>query len=98
VILELGDCSGGGGITTPYPEKSSMLRNIGPRTWMNSLERPTGNVKLSLCLPKQNAMKTYWGGGIAPRILDLGTKKEVSGQTHAPVVLIPGKEAPIPTG
>jgi len=53
---------------------------------------------LSLCLPKQNAMKTYWGGGIAPRILDLGTKKEVSGQTHAPVVLIPGKEAPIPTG
>jgi hypothetical protein len=31
-------------------------------------------VKLSLCLAKHHAMKTYWGiGGIAPRILDLGT-------------------------
>jgi hypothetical protein len=31
-------------------------------------------VKLSLCLTKHHAMKTYWGsGGIAPRILDLGT-------------------------
>jgi hypothetical protein len=30
---------------------------------------------LSLCLTKHHAMKTYWGsGGIAPRILDLGTK------------------------
>jgi len=26
-------------------------------------------VKLSLCLTKHKAMKTYWGGGIAPRIL-----------------------------
>jgi hypothetical protein len=32
-------------------------------------------VKLSLCLTKHHAMKTYWGsGGIAPRILDLGTR------------------------
>jgi hypothetical protein len=32
-------------------------------------------VKLSLCLPKHHAMKTYWGsGGIAPRILDFGTR------------------------
>jgi hypothetical protein len=32
-------------------------------------------VKLSLCLTKQHAMKTYWGSGsIAPRILDLGTR------------------------
>jgi hypothetical protein len=30
-------------------------------------------VKLSLCLTKHHAMKTYWGSGyIAPRILDLG--------------------------
>jgi len=29
-------------------------------------------VKLSVCLPKHHALKTYWGsGGIAPRILDL---------------------------
>jgi hypothetical protein len=33
------------------------------------------NVKLSPCLTKHHAMKTYWGsGGIAPRILDLGTR------------------------
>jgi hypothetical protein len=33
-------------------------------------------VKLSLCLTKHNAMKTNWGsGGIAPRILDLGTRR-----------------------
>jgi hypothetical protein len=32
-------------------------------------------VKLSLCLTKHYAMKTYWGsGGIAPLILDLGTR------------------------
>jgi hypothetical protein len=31
-------------------------------------------LKLSLCLPKHHAMKTYWGWrGIAPHILDLGT-------------------------
>jgi hypothetical protein len=31
--------------------------------------------KLSLCLTKHHARKTYWGiGGIAPRILDLGTR------------------------
>jgi len=32
-------------------------------------------VKLSLCLTKHHAMKTYWGiGSIAPRILDLSTR------------------------
>jgi hypothetical protein len=32
-------------------------------------------VKLSLCLTKHYAMNTYWmSGGIAPRILDLGTR------------------------
>jgi hypothetical protein len=32
-------------------------------------------VKLSLCLTKHHAMKTYWGSGsIAPRILDLCTR------------------------
>jgi hypothetical protein len=32
-------------------------------------------VKLSPCLTKHHAMKVYWGsGGIAPRILDLGTR------------------------
>jgi len=33
------------------------------------------NVKLSLCLTKHHAMKTYWGiGGISPRILNLGIR------------------------
>jgi hypothetical protein len=32
-------------------------------------------VKLSLCLTKHQDMKTYWGGGIAPCILDLGTRR-----------------------
>jgi hypothetical protein len=32
-------------------------------------------VKLSMCLTKHQAMKRYWAsGGIAPRILDLGTR------------------------
>jgi hypothetical protein len=32
-------------------------------------------IKLSLYSTKHHAMKTYWGsGGIAPRILDLGTR------------------------
>jgi hypothetical protein len=32
-------------------------------------------VKLSLCLAKHHAMKTYCGsGGIAPHMLDLGTR------------------------
>jgi hypothetical protein len=32
-------------------------------------------VKLSLCLTKHHAMKTYWGsGGTAPLILDLGMR------------------------
>jgi hypothetical protein len=35
----------------------------------------TVKVKLFLCLTKHNAMKTYSGnGGIAPLILDLGTR------------------------
>jgi hypothetical protein len=40
-----------------------------------SLPKAKAKAKLSLCLTKQNAMKTYWrSGGIVPRILDLGTK------------------------
>jgi hypothetical protein len=32
-------------------------------------------VNLSLCLTKHHAMKTYWGGDIAPRIHDLSSKR-----------------------
>ena len=36
---------------------------------------------------KQYTMKTCWSGCVAPCILNLGTKCEVVGQPHAPVVL-----------
>jgi len=36
-------------------------------------------------------MKTYWeSGSLEPRILNLGTEMEVSGQLHAPAALPPG--------
>jgi hypothetical protein len=34
-----------------------------------------GKVDLCQCLTKHHTMKTYWGGGIAPCILDLGTRR-----------------------
>jgi hypothetical protein len=43
-----------------------------------------------LCLTKHYAMKTYWDGGIAPRILDFGTRW--------PAALPPGKEPLVPIG
>jgi hypothetical protein len=50
-------------------------------------------VKLSLCLIKHHAMKTYWGSrGIAPRILDLGTRWRWS--ASRPGCFIPRKRAP----
>jgi hypothetical protein len=45
--------------------------------WMLFIQHPTVKVKvkLSLCLTKCHAMKTYWGsGGITPCILDLATR------------------------
>jgi hypothetical protein len=30
---------------------------------------------MSLCLTKHHAVKMFWGGGIAPRILDFGTRR-----------------------
>jgi hypothetical protein len=44
-------------------------------------------VKLSLCLTKHHTMKTLGSGGVAPRILDLSTKREVSDQRHVPAAL-----------
>jgi hypothetical protein len=32
-------------------------------------------VKLSLCLTKHHAMKMYWDGGIAPHIINLGSRR-----------------------
>jgi len=58
-------------------------------------------VKLSLCCfsSEHQVMKPYWGsGGIAPRILNLGTLMEVSGQLHASAALLPGKESLVPIG
>jgi hypothetical protein len=39
-------------------------------------------VKLSLSLIKHHVMKTYWGGGIVPHMLDLGTSRSVVSFTH----------------
>jgi hypothetical protein len=47
------------------------------RTYGHTRKEVTGmvKVKLFLCLTKYHAMKTYWGnGGVALRILDLGTR------------------------
>jgi hypothetical protein len=50
-------------------------------------------VKLSLCLTKHHAMKTYGeSGSLAPRILWPRHKMEVGGQLHDPPALHPGKE------
>jgi hypothetical protein len=44
-------------------------------------------------------MVVYWGrGGITLRILDLGTKMEVSGQLHDPATLSPWKKPLVPIG
>jgi len=32
-------------------------------------------LKLSLCLTKHHAIKTYWGRGILPRVPDLDTRR-----------------------
>jgi hypothetical protein len=55
-------------------------------------------VKLSLCLSKYHAMKTYWeSGSIVPCVLNLGTKwRRVVSLTLRQ--LSPGEEAPIPIG
>jgi hypothetical protein len=56
-------------------------------------------VKLSLCLTKHHAMKTYWtSGGIAPSILDFGTRWRSVVSFTTPVALPPGKEPLVPTG
>jgi hypothetical protein len=48
---------------------------------------------------KHHAMNKYWGsGGTAPRILDLGSRWEVSGRLHAPAALPQEKEPPVPIG
>jgi hypothetical protein len=39
------------------------------------MELVKGKGKFSLCLSKHHAIKAYWGcGGIATRILELGTR------------------------
>jgi hypothetical protein len=41
----------------------------------NNIGKVKVKVKLYMCLTKHHTMKTYWwSGGIAPRILDLGTR------------------------
>jgi len=41
-------------------------------TWTHVLDEV--KVKLSLCLTKHHAMKTWWSGGITPCILNIGSR------------------------
>jgi hypothetical protein len=47
------------------------MQDTQTKFWSGNLKRGRGTkVKLSLCLIKHHAMKTYWGSeGIAPSIL-----------------------------
>jgi hypothetical protein len=68
--------------------------------WYTQCAAPNtySKVKLSLCLTKHHAMKTYWGsGGIAPRILDFGTRWRWV-VSFTPLPLYPQGKPPVPTG
>jgi hypothetical protein len=57
----------------------------------------TIKVKVSLCLNEQHAMKTYWGsGGIAPRLLDLGTRGEYTYHKHTKYITAANFKIPSP--
>jgi hypothetical protein len=66
----------------------------------NQASRSRENLKICLCaLTEHHAMKACWGsGGIAPLILYVGTRLEVSGQLHTPDALPPGKVPLVPIG
>jgi hypothetical protein len=51
---------------------------------ITSPDKGEGKVVPLLFLTEHHAMKAYWGsGGIAPHILDLGTRLEVNGQEYS---------------
>jgi hypothetical protein len=49
--------------------------SLTPLTRSSASSTSQVKVKLSLYLTKHHAIKTYGGEGIAPRILDLGTRR-----------------------
>jgi hypothetical protein len=54
----------------PIPFSEELLFTMDKGYWKVKVK-----IKLSLCLTKHYAVKAYWGsGGIAPHILDLGTR------------------------
>jgi hypothetical protein len=55
--------------------KGLIVRQRSPINMSERIHEVKAKVKLSLCLTNHHTMKTYWGsGGIAPFILDLGTR------------------------
>jgi hypothetical protein len=75
-----------------------IITVVAYKFWSSSLcsllQPPATKVKLSLCFLTEHHAMAYWGnGGIAPRILDLGTRWR-RGQLHTPVALPPRKEPP----
>jgi len=62
-LMALTQCAAGSCLTKTYEKLECLDSN-------NTL-----HTKLSLCLTNHHAMKMYWGsGGVAPRILNLGTR------------------------
>jgi hypothetical protein len=74
------------GTTLPLPRKLTSIPLI-HITQPTTAQHTPVKVKLSLCLTKHRAMKTYWGsGGTAPCILDLCTRWSwVVSFTHRPL-------------
>jgi len=69
------------------------------KTYIPSIVTCKVKVKLSLCLTKHYAMKTYGGVElyIPPPTLNLGSR-QLGGQFHVPAALPPGKEPAMPIG
>jgi len=51
-------------------------------------------IKLSLCVTKHHAIKTYWRSGPLTSAAD----GEVNGELHSTFALPPGTQPPVPTG
>jgi hypothetical protein len=80
----------------PFGARTVKFGMMTSQTYLQILYEIKVKVKLALCLTKHHAMKTYWGsGGIAPRILDLGTRG-MCGQLQAPTALPQGKSPRYP--
>jgi hypothetical protein len=88
-------------ISTTFAEQSlgailGVLRQQPPNTHCNTSHNAFQHRRPILCLIKHHTMKTYWGsGGIAPRILNLGTRRRWA-ISFMPKALTPRERALVP--